>query len=52
MTKFVKQTVASIFLGVLVLGSAAEAQQTARTIQATIPFEFSVGSRTLPAGSY
>ena len=52
MTKFVKQTVASIFLGVFALGSAAEAQQAARTIQATIPFEFSVGSRTLPAGSY
>ena len=45
-------TLASLLLGVLTLGPSAQAQSAARIIKANIPFEFSVGERVLPAGSY
>jgi hypothetical protein len=45
-------TLASLLLGVLTLGPSAQAQSAARIIKASIPFEFSVGERVFPAGSY
>jgi hypothetical protein len=45
-------TLASLLLGVLPLGALAQAQSAERIIKANIPFEFSVGERVFPAGSY
>jgi hypothetical protein len=42
----------SLLLGIGTLGSAVHAQNIERTIKATIPFEFSVGDKTFPAGNY
>jgi hypothetical protein len=42
----------SLLAGVGMLGSAVHAQNIERTIKATIPFEFSVGDKTFPAGNY
>jgi hypothetical protein len=46
------RTLTSLLLGVLAFGPAARAQHSERVIKANIPFEFSVGSRTFPAGEY
>ncbi len=46
------RTFASLLLGVLTLGHLAQAQQAQRIIKVNIPFEFSVGDRDFPAGSY
>jgi hypothetical protein len=46
------QTFASLLLGVLTLAPLAQAQQAQRIIKVNIPFEFSVGDREFPAGSY
>ena len=46
------RTLASLLLGVLTLGPLAQAQQAQRIIKVNIPFEFSVGDREFPAGSY
>jgi hypothetical protein len=46
------RTFASLLLGVLTLGHLAQAQQAQRIIKVNIPFEFSVGDREFPAGSY
>jgi hypothetical protein len=42
----------SLFLAVLMLGVIAHAQHSERVIKANIPFDFTVGNRTLPAGRY
>jgi hypothetical protein len=51
-----KQQIARILtflsLTVLFLPATGEAQYVRRIIQAQIPFEFTVGGRTLPAGDY
>jgi hypothetical protein len=52
MKHLVARTLISILLGVLALGPTAHAQHTERTIKANIPFEFSVGDQTFPAGNY
>ncbi len=52
MKDFIARSLLSLFLGVLALGSTVQAQRPERTIKATIPFEFSVGSQTFPAGTY
>ena len=44
---------ASLFVGVLLLGSAALAQQLNNHVVAfVVPFEFTIGQKTFPAGSY
>ena len=45
-------SIASILLSVLTLGSASRRRAPERTIKANIPFEFSVGNRSFPAGRY
>ena len=52
MKKLIARSVTSILLSVLSLGLLAQAQSNERTIKANIPFEFSVGNRIFPAGSY
>jgi len=51
MNHFVVRTLVSLLFGALALGSA-QAQRTERIIKASIPFEFSVGRQTFPAGTY
>lgn len=43
---------ASLLLGVLALGSTAQAQRTERTIRANIPFDFVVAGEIFPPGRY
>jgi len=52
MKKLIARSIASILLSVLTLGPFAQAQSPERTIKANIPFEFSVGNRSFPAGRY
>ncbi len=52
MKNFVARTLTSLLLGVLTLGSTAQAQGIERVIKANIPFEFSVGDQAFPAGCY
>jgi hypothetical protein len=52
MKNLVGRTLTSLLLGVLAFGPAAQAQRIERVIKANIPFEFSVGSKTFPAGRY
>jgi hypothetical protein len=52
MKKLIARSMASILLSVLALGLFAQAQSPERTIKTNIPFEFSVGSRSFPAGRY
>lgn len=52
MRKLIARSIASILLSVLTLGYIAQAQSPERTIKANIPFEFSVGNRSFPAGRY
>jgi len=53
-TKMKKQTYMMIALLALVgsIAVAGKAQSVGRTLVATIPFQFMVGSQTLPAGEY
>jgi hypothetical protein len=47
------RALASLFVGVLLLGSVAEAQLlNDHVVTFAVPFEFSIGQRTFPAGSY
>jgi hypothetical protein len=43
---------ASILLGMLMLGATALAQPSERTIKSNIPFDFVVGNESFPAGRY
>jgi hypothetical protein len=43
---------ALVVLAGLALGSTAQAQRIEKTIKANIPFEFAVGDKLLPAGTY
>jgi hypothetical protein len=43
---------ALLAMSVLLAASAAEAQSTPKVVKATIPFDFTVGGHTLPAGDY
>jgi hypothetical protein len=43
---------ASLLLGVLAFGPAAQAQQLQRVIKVNIPFDFSVNGKAYPAGKY
>lgn len=52
MKNLVARTLASLLLGVLTLGPAAQAQHAEQVIKANIPFEFSVGNQVFPAGTY
>ncbi|HEV3207844.1 MAG TPA: hypothetical protein VGZ28_12885 [Terriglobales bacterium] len=52
MKNLVGRTLTALLLGVLSLGPAARAQSIERVIKANIPFEFSVGRKTFPAGNY
>jgi hypothetical protein len=52
MKNMVARVFTSLLLGVLMLGSAAQAQQSQRVIKANIPFDFVVGDRIFPAGRY
>ena len=52
MKKLIARSIASILLSVLSLDLIAHAQSPERTIKANIPFEFSVGNRSFPAGRY
>jgi hypothetical protein len=52
MNNMVARVLTSLLLGVLMMGSAAHAQQSQRVIKANIPFDFVVGSRIFPAGRY
>ena len=52
MKNLVARTLASLLLGVLTLGSTAQAQRTEQVIKANIPFEFVVGSRFSLPGRY
>ena len=48
----VGRTLASLLLGVLMLGATVHAQRAERVIKANIPFEFVVGREIFPAGHY
>jgi len=48
----VAHVLASLLLGVLALGSTAQAQRTERTIKANIPFDFVVAGEIFPPGRY
>lgn len=50
--KLVGRVLTSLLLFVVYLGGLAHAQVTTRVIKVNIPFEFSVGVRTFPAGDY
>jgi hypothetical protein len=52
MKNLVERVVASFLLGVLTLGSIAQAQRTERVIKVSIPFDFRVGSQIFAAGHY
>jgi hypothetical protein len=52
MKERIARSIASLLLSVLSLGLFAQSQSTERTIKANIPFEFSVGNRSFPAGLY
>jgi hypothetical protein len=52
MKNLVGRTLTSLLFGVLALGPVAQAQFIERTIKANIPFAFSVGRKTFPAGNY
>ena len=52
MKNMVARVLTSLLLGVLMMGSAAHAQQSERVIKANIPFDFVVGDRIFPAGRY
>lgn len=52
MKKLIARSIASLLLSVVALGSFVQAQSPERTIKANIPFEFSVGNRSFPAGRY
>lgn len=52
MKTMVERAFTFLLLGVVILGGTAGAQRAPRTIKADIPFDFSVGSRVFPAGSY
>lgn len=41
-----------LLLAVLLFGAPAQAQYDGHRITATVPFEFTIGSRSLPAGQY
>ena len=51
--KYVKNILASLFAVVVLFGTAAQAQLlNDHVVRFAVPFEFSVGQRTFPAGSY
>jgi hypothetical protein len=51
--KYMGRVLASLFAGVLLLGSAAPAQQlNDHVVTFVVPFEFTIGQKTFPAGSY
>jgi hypothetical protein len=52
MENFVERTLTSFLLSVLAFAGTAHAQRAERVIKANIPFEFSVGDQTFPAGNY
>jgi hypothetical protein len=52
MKNLVERILTSLFLAALAFGYTAHAQRTERVIKANIPFEFSVGDQTFPAGNY
>jgi len=52
MKKRIARSFASLLFGVLTLGLSARAQHPERSIKANIPFDFTVGGRTFPAGRY
>ena len=52
MKNFVERTLTSLLLSVLAFAGTAHAQRAERVIKANIPFEFSVGDQTFPAGNY
>jgi hypothetical protein len=52
MKRLIARTLTSLLLAVLWLGGAAYAQFTPKVIKVNIPFEFNVGNKTFPAGSY
>ena len=52
MKKFVEGTLTSLFLGALAFGCTAYAQPAEHVMKANIPFEFSIGDQTFPAGHY
>jgi hypothetical protein len=52
MKKFVERTLTSLFLAALAFGYTAHAQHAEHVMKASIPFEFSVGDQTFPAGQY
>ena len=50
--KLLGRTLTSLLLFVVYLGTIAYAQTSTSVIKVNIPFEFSVGNRTFPAGNY
>lgn len=52
MKKLIAHSFASFLFAVLTLGPFAQAQHPERSIKANIPFDFTVGTRTFPAGRY
>ncbi len=52
MKKFIQRLSFIAFVLVLVLGGVAASAQGGRNFDANIPFDFSIGSKTLPAGKY
>jgi hypothetical protein len=52
MRTMVVRVASFLLLGVVMLGATAHAQRNEQTIKVNIPFNFSVGSRAFPAGSY
>jgi hypothetical protein len=52
MTHQVGRVLASLLVNLAVLGSTAQAQNTAHIVKANIPFDFVVGNQSFPAGHY
>ena len=50
--KLIGRTLTSLFLFVVYLGGMAYAQNAPSVITVKVPFEFSVGDKTFPAGDY
>jgi hypothetical protein len=50
--KLIARTFTKLAVALVLFGGLAQAQTAYQEVQSTIPFEFTVGKRTFPAGNY